>query len=211
LDTAKAAGCRRFAPSEFGIGIQGTPRIDMLAGNMAVWEACEKSGLEWTRFENGLFMNYLGFGAPAERREEALGGREAHGEGEWMFFVTERRAELPVKEDGTFLRISITAMEDIGAFVARSLELEKWEDTMMCCVGETLRVDEVVRICEKYTGGAKWDVKTVRSQEYEDMIAKERDEGKKLWLQLGLEPTLNRNFAEIKPLCVEDFMKKYYE
>ena len=55
LDTAKAAGCRRFAPSEFGIGIQGTPRIDMLAGNMAVWEACEKSGLEWTRFENGLF------------------------------------------------------------------------------------------------------------------------------------------------------------
>jgi hypothetical protein len=109
---AKDAGVKRFAPSKFGVGIKATPQIDALAGNQDVWKACEESGLEWTRFENGLFMNYLGFAARDDRRAEALAGRQ--NDGEWFYYTTQRRAELPVKSDGTFPRITMTAMEDIG-------------------------------------------------------------------------------------------------
>lgn len=218
LHAAKAAGAKRFVPSEFGIGINGTPQIDGLAGSQDVWKACEESGLEWTRFENGLFMNYLGFAAPDDRREEASGGREK--DGEWFYCATKTRAELPVKADGTFPRITMTAMEDIGKCVARSLSLERW-DTVSNFVGDTLPMDEVVRIADSVMG-KKWEITTVSPAEYEKRITEEQDEGKKFWLQLGLvytrdaidegvlEPQLNQLLPDLKPLTVKDYMLKYY-
>ena len=180
--------------------------------------------MEWTRFECGIFMNYLGFGVSAERgkgklREEALGGRE--GEEEVYYYVTESRAELPVMADEeTFPRITMTAIEDVGVFVAKALDLEKWE-TVSCMVGETLRMDEVVRIVEKVMG-KKWEIMTVAPAEWEERIRCEKDEVKKFWAQLGLiysrdkvgqgvlEPRLNENFPDVKPLTVEQYMRKYY-
>jgi hypothetical protein len=233
LNAAVEAGCKRFAPSEFGVGVHATPRIDALSGNMEVWKACEEAalvrGMEWTRYECGLFMNYLGFGVPSHGpggeglREEALAGRE--GDGEWFYYASEYRAELPVKADRTFPRMTLTAVEDVGKFVAKSLDLlpGSWETTSYM-VGETLRMDEVVRIAEKVMG-RKWDVKTVSPEELEAKIGdlgSEKDAGRKLWAQLGLcyardvegegwmEGRLNALFPDVRPLSVEGYMRRYY-
>lgn len=218
LKAAKEAGAKRFAPSEFGVGIDAVPKIDFLVGSQEVWTACAESGLEWTRYENGLFMNYLGFGADPSRRSEALSGRDH--EGEWPYYVTQRRAELPVKEDGTFPYITMTAVEDIGKFVAKSLDLETWE-TVSYMAGDTLRMDEVVHIAEGVMGGAKWEIVPVTKEQYDEMITncEETETSKKLWLQLGLmytrgegvlEPQLNRLFPDVRPLTVEGYMRRYY-
>lgn len=236
LNAAKEAGVKRFAPSEFGIGVLATPAIDALSGNVAVWEACEEAcrdgEMEWTRFECGLFMNYLGFGVPerpgeeegrAGLREEALGGRER--DGEWFYYTTRCSAELPVKTDGTFPRMTLTAVEDIGKFVAKSLDLPPggWETTSYM-VGETVRVDEVVRIAEQVMG-KKWEVETVSPEELEAKIkglVLETDAGRKLWAQLALcytkdaegegwfEGKLNGLFPDVQPLSVEGYLRKFY-
>jgi uncharacterized protein YbjT (DUF2867 family) len=233
LGAAREAGCRRFAPSEFGVGVRATLGIEALVGSVRVWRACEAAcadgGMEWTRFECGLFMNYLGFGVPAcgpggeGVREEALAGREK--DGEWFYYCSECRAELPVMADGTFPRVTLTAVEDVGKFVARSLELPSgsWETTSYM-VGETVRMDEVVRIAEKVMG-RKWEVRTVSPEEWEKRIEEldsENDPGRKMWAQLGLcytrdvegrgwlEGRLNVLFPDVKPLSVEGYLRRYY-
>lgn len=228
LKATVEAGAKRFAPSEYGIGVLAPPKIEALNGSVRIWEACEEAaavgGLEWTRYECGLFMNYLGFGVPGdspsgrELREEALGGREK--DGEWMYYPSTCRAELPVKVDGTFPRITLTAIEDVGKLVAKSLELSSWETTSYI-VGETLRMDEVVRIAEKGMGKT-WKVERLSVDELETRIASENDTEKKLWAQLAqsygrdvegegwFEGNLNRLFPDISLLTVEGYFNKYY-
>ena len=230
LKATVEAGAKRFAPSEYGIGVLATPTVDAFIGSVRIWEACEEAaaagGLEWTRYECGLFMNYLGFGVPShgpggrELREEALAGREK--DGEWLYYPSTCRAELPVKADGTFPRITLTAIEDVGKFVAKSLDLSSgdWETTSYI-VGETLGMDEVVQIAEKVMG-KKWEVETLSPEELELRIESEENAEKKLWAQLGLsyardiegegwlDGRLNRLFPDVSPLTVEKYLKKYY-
>ena len=48
--------------------------VDLLAAaKVPVWEACEKSGIEWSRFNVGSFMNYLGIGC-GQNEDEACAG-----------------------------------------------------------------------------------------------------------------------------------------
>lgn len=230
LKAAVESGAKRFAPSEWGIGVLATPKIDAFSGSVRIWEACEEAaaamGLEWTRYECGLFMNYLGSGVPSdgpggrELREEALCGREK--DGEWLYYASSCRAVLPVKADGTFPRITLTAIEDIGKLVAKSLDLPSgsWETTSYI-VGETLRMDEVVQIAEKVMG-KKWEVETQSPEELEVMIEAEKDAEKKMWAQLGLSYArdvegegwlvgrLNHLFPDVSPLTVEDYFRRYY-
>jgi len=226
LEAAKEAGAKRFAPSEFGIGVEATPRIDTLAGNVRVWEACRQSGLEWTRFECGLFMNYLGFGVPVgERREEALGGRER--DGEWFFYTSSCEAELPLTTDGKYPRITLTAVEDIGKFIARSIELPEgsWETTSYMA-GETLGMDQVVALAEKVML-RKWEVRNISPEDLERQIEAlekegEAGAGRKMWAQLGLSYSrdkegegwlmgkLNELFPDVEPLSVEGYLRRYY-
>lgn len=64
LEAAKRSGVKRFAPSEFNVvGIPNDP-IDMYAPKAVVAEAVRKSGLEYTLYETGLFMNFLAGGGP---------------------------------------------------------------------------------------------------------------------------------------------------
>jgi hypothetical protein len=182
-----------------------------------------------------LFMNYLGFGVPEgpkgdregeggrSLREEALGGRER--DGEWFYYPSKCSAELPVKADGTFPRMTLTAVEDVGKFVAKSLDLPpgSWETTSYM-VGETVRMDEVVRIAEQVMG-RKWEVETVSPEELEakiERLALEADTGRRFWAQLALcyardaegegwfEGRLNGLFPDVEPLSVEGYLRRYY-
>jgi len=99
----------------------------------------------------------------------------------------------------------LTAIEDIGKLVAKSLDLQSWETTSYI-VGETLRMDEVVQIAEKAMG-KKWEVKTLSPQELELRIESENDAERKLWAQLGLSYARDIEgeglFPDVSPLTVE--------
>ena len=59
LAAAQRAGAQRFMPGEFGVrGLPDDP-IEFFRFKAAVDDAVAQSGLEYTVFENGAFMNYL--------------------------------------------------------------------------------------------------------------------------------------------------------
>lgn len=54
LEAAKAAGAKRFAPSEFENGPEADGRVDILGLKPVVWQKCVESGLECARFSGGM-------------------------------------------------------------------------------------------------------------------------------------------------------------
>jgi len=62
LRAAEDAGCKRFAPAEFGLGSLTHRRVDILELKLPVWDACKESKLEVARFQCDSFMNYLSLG-----------------------------------------------------------------------------------------------------------------------------------------------------
>ena len=166
LKAAAAAGVKRFAPSEFEAGPGAQGMVDWTAQKGEVWAACEASGLECARFCNGMFMNYLALGT--EREKELAQGLI---DSPIIWDAGERRAELPIRDDGKYPRITLTEIEDIGKFVAAACELPlgKWEKTMGM-VGQTIGVEEVLNILEE-SSGCKWSTTTITETELKKRVA----------------------------------------
>lgn len=152
----------------------------MKSMNEGVWEECLKYGdkIECGRFNNGMFMNYLGHGIfSAESQEmddetklqalidghgysagadDAIQGLAAEGnfqDGSSGFLVSlaSSIAELPVREDGGWPRFSATTLKDVGLFVAASLELPKWQHDMSMS-GDTITMGELLQLAEEVSG-----------------------------------------------------------
>jgi hypothetical protein len=94
-----------------------------------------------------LFMNYLGQGCPADRREEALFGLE---DDLMLDFINIEagRALIPRTSDGRPCRLSLCELSDIGRFVAAALNLETREEEMGM-VGSTTTMEEIVWVAER--------------------------------------------------------------
>ncbi|KAL1955732.1 hypothetical protein VTO42DRAFT_8130 [Malbranchea cinnamomea] len=222
LHAAREAGVKRFAPSEWALGSRAHDKADNDAAKIEVWREVERSGgLEATRFVCGGFMNYLGIGCPGprEKREEALAGfREVP----YLFNVAEGWAEIPLKEDGSYPRLTMTEIGDIGRFVAAALDLERWE-TEMPMAGDVLGFGEVVKLAEKVTG-RRFRVKEVTKEQFqkeieglapEDWIRHMECTYSKIFCddQIGetvLDPLLNRLCPQVKPITVAQYLEKYW-
>lgn len=237
LQAAVKAGCKRFAPSEWACGPAGVSKVSLL--NMAkpsVWDACERSGIEWARFNVGLFMNYLGVGCAitvkgdpetANTKEDDIcagvdrEGDMADGSGSFLFSLSSATAELPMKADGvSFPRITVSEINNIGEFVAASLSLEKWEKDMNIA-GCTIRLDKLLNIAERVLNRPFQVKKLTRQQLEEEIIGLgELDFMKRMWLELKLicsddevgesvlEPVVNGICPEIKALDVETYLRR---
>lgn len=147
LEAAKAAGVRRFAPSEFGMGPLTKQKMDWRQSKQTIWELCRQSGLHCTRFSLGIFMNYLGQGCPADRREAALAGLDDY----LMLDLVDIQAGhalIPITDQGQPARISMCELGDVGRFVAAALNLDEWQEELSM-VGSTTTMDEVVWMAER--------------------------------------------------------------
>lgn len=155
--------------------------------NDGVWEACLASNdkIETGRFNNGMFMNYIGHGIFASKTQlddetklKALkeGGGYAgaadlaneglHPDGDlgdksgaFLIGLANAIAEFPVRDDGEFPTVVATSMRDVGRFVVASLGLSKWEAEMNM-LGDRIFMGEILKISEEITG-KKFDVKKV--------------------------------------------------
>lgn len=228
LEAAVQAGCKRFAPSEWACGPKGVLKVDLLAAaKQPVWESCDRSGIEWTRFNVGSFMNYLGIGCGGNEDGACAGvdreGDMPDGSGSFLISMVSNTAELLIKNDGKAPRITMTEIGDVGKFVARALGLEKWEKDMDI-VGETVRLDEVVGIAQRVTG-KRFDVQQLGRKDLEkqlEILVSEKDMLKRMWVQLKmimlddevgcgvLEPVVNQMCPGVKAFSVEEYMTKYW-
>ncbi|KAF1842014.1 uncharacterized protein K460DRAFT_177620 [Cucurbitaria berberidis CBS 394.84] len=250
LNAAISAGCRRFVPSHWGMGRKAyeSGAFGILEGG--VWEECLKrcSEVECARFNNGLFLNYLGYGIlsrqmkdkaaqPTLKKLQAGGGYAEGGDsalegitpegdmpdGEGAFFMSLKSAiaEMPVKEDGSWPRISLTSVRDVGRFVAASLDLPRWERDMNI-IGDTLTAGELIELGERVTG-EKFNVNKLKRGDLRGQLDALPDESiERLPLEFkesycrdeeGLgwsTPTVNELCPEIKPMSTEQYLRKWW-
>ena len=164
-------------------------------------------------------MNYLGYGA----RDEKAATHEMRDTWVFVWDVKGMKANIPLTREGGVPRLTMTEIGDVGRFVAAACLLGRgrWrEDFGMA--GETLGMDEVVRIVEKVRGG-EMNVTYRPYEEIEKMGAVEEVlYPDKFWLQVELlverhavgegvvEPILNELCPAVKPLSVEDYVRKFW-
>ncbi|EFQ99949.1 isoflavone reductase [Nannizzia gypsea CBS 118893] len=228
LHAAETAGCRRFAPSEFSGPYKSHFSIDFeRAVKLPVWEAVLKSNIDAAIFSNGMFMNYLGIGSPEKdgNRVEALAG---FAERPFLFNLVDRWVEVPVveRDNGSLPPppvITMTNIRDIGRFIAAAIDLEEpWGKRELGMAGSTLQFDEVVSLIEKYTGHTI-EVRPFTKKQVEERLANPAEgvvgiieqlecQLKRVCCDGGIpvEPTLNRLCPGVKPMTVEEYLKKYW-
>jgi uncharacterized protein YbjT (DUF2867 family) len=197
LEAAEAAGVKRFAPSEWGMGPLANQKVDLIRPKLKIWDLCLASRLECTRFFVGMFMNYLGQGCPATRRREALSGLE---DDLMLDFVNVEagNALIPVTSDGRPGRLSLCELSDVGKFVAAALNLETWEKEMGM-VGSTTTMEEIVWVAERT--GRLMRTKTFTKAHAQQRIA-EFDQ--QLQRRFSLEALKGRMVAQMVECMCED-------
>jgi hypothetical protein len=137
--------------------------------------------------------------------------------------MNDMKAIIPLREDGGIPMISMMEIGDVGRFVAAACDLPPglWQEDFSM-VGETLKMDEVVRIIEEVRG-KKMNV-TYRTI---DEIREERkknieDEMRVFWLELEetsardrvgegvIQPVLNGLCPGVRPMNVKEYISKFW-
>ncbi|GJE97685.1 NAD(P)-binding protein [Phanerochaete sordida] len=139
LAAAQAAGVARFAPSEFAVRAIPDNPVEAYRLKWPVAEAVARSGLESTVFEAGIFMNYLASGTRGVGHLHPI-----------RMLVDVEHATATLPGDGS-AHIVYTRAEDVGAFVAASLDLPRWP-AFSQMRGDRLTLNEVVRLAEEVRG-----------------------------------------------------------
>lgn len=222
-------------------------------GNQGVREECTKhqDQIEIGYFNHGSFMNYIGHGIfatpePKDVDDEAAVARYRAGEGyksgedaaceglhrqgplgdhsgAYLVGLMNGIAELPVKDDGQWPRITFTSMTDVGKFVAAALDLPKWEEEMSMA-GDTLTMGDLLATAEAVTGKT-FEVTQLKQQDLFEKLANTSydDFMARLWIEFNLayirdrddevvlRPTLNRLCPSVKPISVRSYMQRHWK
>lgn len=249
LDSALSAGCKRFAPSRWGLGCEGWEAVESLRWlDRGVREHCSvhKDEIEIANFNCGGFMNYIGLGIypspePARDEDELLtlmkrgggyvsgedeaseglqrGGPLADGSGGLLVGLRSGIAELPVKPDGTWPRVTLTTLRDVGRFVAASLELPNWEEEMDM-VGETLTMGDLLGHAEAVAGRGL-EVQLLTPETIGQRLSQlAPDDFARFWFEMNfaytrdrdgetvLRPILNGLCPDVNPMGVREYMER---
>ena len=128
IDAAMRAGVRRFVPAEFEGRPSRRPQPDPLdRGKTAVLNHLRRCGdkIESTVFVCGVLYERF---APNGLNGSNIGhGSQIDGEGDFMIDVRNLRAEIPyTTTDGEQVKLCLTSASDVGRYVIRALDLERW-------------------------------------------------------------------------------------
>ena len=143
VDASVRQGVKRFAPSEFNVSRKHDDPLIWYRPKAVVADYVRKSGLEYTFFETGLFMSAIG--------PEGLGHIGSH-----KFVIDIGKCTAQIPGDGN-AKVAMTRVEDIGLFVAASLELDKWPEVSRMA-GDVKSYNEIVRLAEAARGMSAFHV-----------------------------------------------------
>lgn len=223
LAAAEVAGVKRFLPSEFALPAGTQQGIDFDKMKLAVWEgvytSVQEGRIDAARVPCGMWMNYLAIGCREDRREEGLAGFREAG---FIVHLDEQEpwVEIPLLADGRYPSLTMTDLRDIGRFVKAAVEMEEpWGGRELGMVGDVVSFEELVRLCERYTG------KRVQRREVTETELRKRLEEtpaeevlKRMETQILLAgcrdgyrvaPTLN-GLCDVQPRTIEQFLARYW-
>ncbi|KAG2441235.1 hypothetical protein HYH02_010078 [Chlamydomonas schloesseri] len=151
IEAAKAAGVRRFVPSEFGLdscapGIR--EYFPALGYKYAAQDALKASGLEYTFIITGFFL---------ETQFTSV------------FYWDVPGGKVTVKGDTT-QPFTVTSLVDVGRWTAEALLDPASKNATVYLVGENITYDEAVKTVEKATG-KRLEVTRASKEELEAAIA----------------------------------------
>lgn len=209
LKAAEDAGVKRFVPSDWA-----TDHYDSVSAYTAkatVWNAVKASGLEYTRFINGIWMNLWGLGTPRNEAEAVAG----YSGPPFLIDIGKRTALIP--GDGS-QKVVFTNMRDIGKFVAASLDLQHWDPDSRI-VGDEKSYAEVVDLAESITA-ASFEKTYYPESQIRAVLAGSPDPEELFFHQfmqlivdgeLEFKANVNSKFPDIKPISVEEYLTKYWK
>ncbi|KAF5253914.1 hypothetical protein FANTH_1239 [Fusarium anthophilum] len=203
--TANANSPKRFIASAWGIEYADTTPVGQARGRTLV--QLQKTDLEWTRFDNGFFLDY--YGPPTLK---SYMQRVA-----WALDIANKKAGIPGtgNEPMTF-----TYTLDVAKFVVAALDLPRWEKLIWGPKNNDFKADKKI--------GSKFDITYDPAEKLEkgevtelpfnknaaDLPQKVLEGLMSLWGLYVLEgkydmPTdkaINKLFPDIQPLKVEDVL-----
>jgi hypothetical protein len=222
LHAAEAAGCKRFAPSEFALTSFAHSMVDLLDTKNTVWNAVRTSvdqgKIDAARFPCGMFMNYLGIGCPESKRADALAGFQ---EGPFLVHLdsTSPWVEVPVQCDGTMPNITMTDIHDIGKFIVAALDMkEPWGGRELGMAGDTLNFEKLINICQAYIAHPI-EVRRVKEDELEARLSALPSEQVIARMECQLAIVCSRGASVVpstiklsssQPTTVDQYMKLYW-
>ncbi|TFK33122.1 hypothetical protein BDQ12DRAFT_615860 [Crucibulum laeve] len=210
LKAAIAAGVKRFVPSEFAWGEETNAEFDVYNNKKELWDEVRASGLEYTAFRNGLFLDYFAAGAPVGYEEAPLRIAPA------LLDIGAEKNELPGTGEE---KITFTSVRDIGEFVSAAILLEKWPEELGMA-GETTTLNQIVRDAEEIVG-RKFEVTYVPAEELRkraNELGATGDRMGRFMCQIKavlgegrgeIKPYLNE-VTDVKPIGAKEFLKKYW-
>ena len=207
LNACLEAKVKRFAPSEWA-GTSGADTIIELyrALKVPVYEKVKASGIEYTLFTNGMFMDYF---ASPQRPSASLPPLT------FGVDFNQGQANFVGTGDEPFC---LTLADDVGRFVAAALELDKWEERLGM-IGSRTTWNELIKLGEKVRG-KKFVVNRTTADEALSQRDSKPENIMKNFMQevfvalvqgeFDYEPTLNRQCPQISPTTIEQFISKWW-
>lgn len=209
LEASKKAGAARFVPSEWNSGCNDI--VHLYSGKITVWKAVQSSGLEYTRFMNGLWMNVWGPGCVRDE-EAALGAYKGRPP-----FAIDLKAGTAIIPGDASQQVVVTKTQDVGRFVAAALDLAKW-DPESRIVGDKLSLTEVTLLA-KTICGKDLQITNLPVENLEELLQGNLEDGERFYYQLLLaialgrmdfEPTLNNLCPGIKPVSTSEYLRRHW-
>jgi dTDP-4-dehydrorhamnose reductase len=207
LKASVEAGIKRFAPSEWAGPSEKNTAIEIYTKNKKpVVDAVKHSGIEYTVFSNGLFMDY--FATPQHSNpylEPMVFGIDINKCTAWFAGTGDEP-------------LNVTLLEDAARIFAAMLDLDKWEH-YSGVVGSRTSWNEIVQLGEKIRG-QKFAVKRLTIEEMlatrnphpTDVLENLHQDAMIHFAQGEVEyqPTLNECFPQIKLTKIDEFIEKWW-
>ncbi|KAF4435999.1 Isoflavone reductase like P3 [Fusarium acutatum] len=136
---AKSKVTKRYIPSVWGVKYR--PEHSWFfnaAAKLSLFDALDKTDLEWTAVANGFFLDYWG----APNLKTYLDPLTI------VLDIPARKAAIPGNPDQSAV---FTYTKDVARFTAKLLTLEKW-DPVSYIIGDRLSWKEFVKLAEDVTG-----------------------------------------------------------
>ncbi|RGP67060.1 isoflavone reductase like irl [Fusarium longipes] len=209
---------KRFISSDWGLPHteEHARQANSASNKVMAQEELRKTNLEWTSIHNGFFVDFWGSSATKTYLPNAA----------TFIDIPNRKAAIPGSGD---VPVTFTFSKDVARYVAAYLDAERWEQRTFI-VGDKVTLNHMVEIAEEVTG----DKFTVTHDSVEMMKKGELTElpgqvrmynfvpkavlqsvmaAYGLWVETGgfdldESKTLNKEFPDIKPVSVRDFLQE---
>lgn len=148
---------------------------------------------------SSIFLNTMVTGTP-KNQDEALGGLKP-----WNFIVDIPAGTADIPGDGK-TPVPFTSTQDVGRFVAASLDLERWEP-VSGMAGDKKTYEEVVEIVERITGEKR---KILRRYTSAEELKKKAREGTNMFVRSMCQASTCSRCLSFQALARTERLRRFY-